>query len=229
MKKNNFYFGLITGAIIIALIISLSALGVYFYNKIANPSSGTANLYSNNDKESSPADIKVDLADHIRGDFDAPVTIVEYSDFQCPYCFRFGQTMEQIMEEYPNDVRWVYRHFPLSSSHPYAQKAAEASECAADQNKFWQYHDQLFSNQSQISPSFLPKIAQTLDLDMDQFSQCLDSGKYSAKVKADYQEGLGLGVEGTPGNFINGEPIGGALPYEQIKEMIDNLLSNLEK
>lgn len=168
--------------------------------------------------------INVSENDHIRGNKNAPVTIIEFSDFQCPYCSNFHETMKQVVENYPNDVRWVYKHFPLDSIHPYARKAAEASECAADQDKFWEYTDELFKNQSNISPEYFSRVAKSVGLNTSQFDECLDSEKYKSKVNNDYQQGIQAGVRGTPGNFINGQSVPSALPYEQIKSMIDGLL-----
>jgi len=110
---------------------------------------------------------------HVKGNENAPITIVEYSDFQCPYCSRFHSDMNQIMSEYPNDVKWVYKHFPLDSIHPVARKAAEASECAADQDAFWEYADELYDRQSILKESELTTIAQDIKLNMGEFNECL--------------------------------------------------------
>lgn len=169
-------------------------------------------------------DVEVNESDHIRGDVNAPVTIVEWSDFQCPYCSRFHDTMKQVMDNYEGQVRWVYKHFPLDSIHSEAGSAAEASECAGDQDKFWEYTDYLFDNQQSISSSYLKTAAEEIGLNTSEFNTCLDSGKYSDRVESDYQEGINTGVKGTPGNFINGQSVPGAVPYEQITATIDSLL-----
>jgi len=132
--------------------------------------------------------------------------------------------MKQVLSEYGDDVRWVYKHFPLDQLHPVARKAAEASECAAEQDKFWEYADLLYENQSDITTAGLSDMAQQLGLDTAVFDSCLDSGKYAGKVEADYQEGIQAGVRGTPGNFINGQVLAGAQPFENIKSMIDSIL-----
>ncbi|MFH1598514.1 MAG: thioredoxin domain-containing protein [Patescibacteria group bacterium] len=170
-------------------------------------------------------DVEVTQDDHIRGDFNAPVTIVEYSDFQCPYCSKFHDTMKQVMANYPNDVRWIYKHFPLDSLHSYARDAAEASECAADQDKFWEYTDELFANQSSITPSYLKQAAKDMGLNTSQFDDCVDSDKYASKVDGDFQGGGNVGVSGTPGNIINGQLVPGALPYDQMQSLIDSILN----
>ncbi len=168
---------------------------------------------------------RIDPGDHIKGNPEASITIVEFSDFECPYCVRFSQTMNQIIREYPSDVRWAYRHFPLSS-HLEARPAAEASECAAEQNKFWEFHDGLFENQEGLGNILYFELAKNLELDVEQFQYCFSSRKYKDKVESDYQAGIQNGVKGTPGNFINGTPLGGALPYERLKKMVDLLLKS---
>ena len=163
-------------------------------------------------------------SDHVRGDFNAPVTLVEFSDFECPFCERHYPTMNQIIGNYKGKVRLVYKHFPLSF-HPNAQKAAESSECAGEQGKFWEYHDKLFENQpGGFSTDKFKQWAVELKLNAKKFNDCFDSGKYASKVQADSQEGAQKGVNGTPATFINGQLVSGAVPYEQFKQIIDSLL-----
>lgn len=168
--------------------------------------------------------------DHIRGNSQALVTIVEYSDFQCPFCQSFHPTVKQVLENYPDKVRWVYKHFPLDQIHPQARPAAEASECIWEQKGnegFWQFADLLFENQSRLREALYKELAGNLDLNMDQFNNCISSRKYKDKVETDYQEGIKAGVTGTPGNFVNGEPVSGAVPYETLKTAVENALANL--
>lgn len=167
--------------------------------------------------------------DHIRGDKNAPVTLITYSDFECPFCERFTPTVDQVMAEYKGKVRLVYRHFPLSF-HPQAEPAAEASECAAEQNKFWEFHDKMFANQASLSATYYPQVAKELGLNVTKFNDCLSSDRMLAKVRAQYQGGATAGVNGTPGSFVvskNGTvtPIRGALPFESVKPMIDAALA----
>ncbi|KKS64312.1 MAG: hypothetical protein UY14_C0040G0007 [Parcubacteria group bacterium GW2011_GWA1_47_9] len=162
--------------------------------------------------------------DHIRGNFSAPVTLVEFSDFQCPFCERIGPTVNKILNDYPDEVRLVYKNFPLSF-HQYGQQAAEASECASEQGKFWEYHDKLFANQSDFSVENFKKWAKDLNLDSGKFNLCLDSGKYSGKVKSDFDEGTRKGVNGTPTIFVNGQAVVGAQPFEVFKRAIDGALA----
>ncbi len=164
-------------------------------------------------------------ANHIRGAFNAPITLVEFSDFECPFCARHYPTLKKILNDYQGKVRLVYKHFPLSF-HPNGQKAAEASECADEQGKFWEYHDKLFENlaASGYSLSNFKQWAKDLGLNSGKFDECLESGKYTQKVQADFQEGSQKGVTGTPATFINGQMISGALPYESFKQAVDSIL-----
>ena len=166
--------------------------------------------------------------DHIRGNKDAKITIIEYSDIQCPYCARFHPTMQQVMTDYTDSVRWVYRHFPLSF-HPEAIPAANAAECAAEQDKFWEYLDTLVENQGSLGKEYYAKVAADLKLNTTQWQDCFDSSKYQDKIEAQAQAGGAAGVSGTPGSFVidangNAIPIKGALPYDSVKAAIDSVL-----
>jgi len=160
-----------------------------------------------------------------RGPKDAKITIVEFSDFECPYCGAAHDTVEQVMTTYAGKVRLVYRQFPLSF-HPHAAKAAEASLCAADQGKFWEYHDVLFKNQKKLEPTELKAHASEVGLDGQKFGQCLDSGDKKKAVDADQQAGLAAGVGGTPAFFINGIFLNGAQPIDEFKKVIDAELAS---
>lgn len=170
----------------------------------------------------------VSATDHIRGDKGAQVTLVEYSDFQCPYCQRFHPTMVQLMNEYKGKVRWVYRHFPLSF-HPNALPAANASECANEQGKFWEFADELFANQSSESDAFYSQTAVKLGLNKAKFDSCYSAKKYQSVITADQASGNAAGITGTPGTIIIGKDgktqlVPGAVPYEQLKQMVDAAL-----
>lgn len=158
-----------------------------------------------------------------KGPQDAKVTLIEVSEFQCPYCSRHNPTMERIMEEYAGQVRRVWVHFPLISIHPNAMKASEAVECAGEQNKdkFWELHDKIFVNQKAIAVDDIKGYAKEIGLDTAKFNDCLDSGKYTAKVQQQTQAGQAAGVSGTPGTFVNGELVKGAYPFETFKQLID--------
>jgi protein-disulfide isomerase len=155
------------------------------------------------------------------GPEDAPVTVVEFADFQCPYCSRLAKTLKGVLDNYGTKVRLVFRQFPLSEVHPNAESAAEASLCAADQGRFWEMHDLLYESPGQLNPSDLSAKAANLKLDMQSFNQCVSSRKYANKVQQDFYEGIKLGIAGTPVVFVNGRFFSGALPLEDISRIID--------
>ncbi len=164
-----------------------------------------------------------------QGPKDAPVTIVEFSDFQCPYCSRVIGTLKEVVRLYPQQVRLAFRDFPIASLHPKAQKAAEAARCAGEQGKFWEYHDILFESQAQATTADFKRFAGQLKLDAGRFAACLDSGKHAAAVAADVQEGTRLGITGTPTFFINGRLVVGALPLETFQRLIERELRRASK
>jgi len=156
---------------------------------------------------------------------DGVVTIVEFSDFECPFCARVQPTLKQVKDIYGDKVEIVYKHFPLSF-HPNAQKAGEASECARDQGKFWEYHDILFANQDRLSVANLKQYAVQLGLDTTKFNECLDSNQKAAIVLKDMAEGQAAGISGTPGFLINGELLTGAQPLAAFQAVIDRKLQD---
>ena len=164
-----------------------------------------------------------------QGPKDAPVTIVEFSDFQCPYCSRVVGTLKEVLRLYPKQVRLAFRDFPIPSLHPKAPKAAEAARCAGERGKFWEYHDLLFESQAQATTADFKRFAEQLKLDANSFATCLDSGKHAAAVAADVQEGTRLGITGTPTFFINGRLIVGDLPLETFQKFIDRELRRSSK
>ena len=171
--------------------------------------------------------IELNSNDHILGDENAPVTIVEYSDFECSFCSKFYKdTIGQIKETYVDTgiVKFVYRHFPLSG-HSKAQKAAEASECAGEQGKFWEMHDLMFET-GLLTIDDLKQHAITLSLDTTIFNDCLDSGKYEEKVNADFSLGQQHGVSGTPASFVNGILVSGAQPFSKMQQTIEAELAS---
>lgn len=177
--------------------------------------------------------------DHMLGNPDATIIIVEYSDTECPFCKQFHTTMRKVMADYGKDgkVAWVYRHFPIDSLHPKARKEAEATECANElggSEKFWQYTNLLYdttTSNNSLDPAQLPIMAKTIGLDVKAFNACLSSGKYAAKVEADYQDAIGTGAKGTPSSIVVSKDgtktvVEGAQPYADLKNVIDAFLAN---
>ncbi len=164
-----------------------------------------------------------------KGPSAAPVQIVEFSDFQCPFCSRVVPTLDQVAKNYGEKVRIQFRQFPLHSIHPLAQKAAEAALCAHEQGKFWEMHDAMFGDQKSLEVQKLKETAGKLGLDSGQFASCLDTGKTAPQVQADLDLGMKLGVNSTPAVFINGRLISGAQPYEAMAKVIDQELASATK
>ena len=175
--------------------------------------------------------------DHVRGNPDAPIKIVEYSDTECPFCKRFHETMKQVVDEYGDTgkVAWVYRHFPLDQLHSKARKEAEALECAGAQggnDAFWKYTDRLYEvtqSNNRLDPTELPKIAEFVGLDLKTFNDCLASGTYAEHVANDLENAVATGGRGTPWSiFVAPDgtklPINGAQPYEAVKQLIETAL-----
>ena len=234
--------------LVILLIVASFLLGslytkVQYYEKggTAVAAAGTGNVAGTGtqpaaEPEEPSAPVNIDVTDYPRlGNKNAKVAIVEFTDYQCPFCERlFSDAFPKIKKEYidTGKVQYMVRDFPLFQIHPQAQKAAEAANCAKDQNKFWEMHDKLFSNQSALQIEDLKKYAGELGLNAGTFNSCLDSGKYTDKIKKDQTDGEGLGVRGTPasfigtinGNAVNGSQISGAVPFETFKATIDGLL-----
>jgi protein-disulfide isomerase len=153
-----------------------------------------------------------------RGPADAPITVVEFTDYECPFCKRHTtETYPLINANYGGEIRYVIRNFPLTSIHPHAQKAAEAAECAFDQGLFWEYHDKLFAESPDLQVDRLKQYAGEVGLDQAAFSQCLDSGQKRQLVEADFQDAVALGLRGTPGFFVNGRALYGAQPLRMFE------------
>ena len=239
-EERNPY--LIPASIIVAGVLVAFAL---FYSRSApgfpstgksgseKPANSEGNLSSPQAKNIRP----VGPDDHILGNPQAPVIIVEFSDLECPFCKSFHPTLKRLVEEFGKDgrVAWVYRHFPLDSLHPKARKEAEASECASElggDEKFWVYLDRLFEitpSNNNLDPARLPDIAQDIGLDRGAFEKCLGSGRYAERVARDLEDAMNSGGRGTPYSVLltkNGEaiPISGALPYAQIKSRVEEAL-----
>lgn len=188
-----------------------------------------------NDSTDAPADVlKITKDDHVLGNPNADVVVIEYSDPECPFCKQFHNTMTQVMSTYgkSGSLAWVYRHWPLDQLHPKARKESEALECANElggNTAFWQYTDKIFEitpSNNGLDASQLPAIASSIGLDTGKFNACLSSGKYASRVESDFESGITAGVKGTPYSIVYNQktgkqmPINGALPFEQVKAII---------
>ena len=161
----------------------------------------------------------------VRGNPKAKVMIVEFSDFQCPYCGGVQATLQSVLAKHPDTVALAYRDMPMSKIHPFARKAAEAARCAGEQRKFWEYHDLLFADQSKLNQDGLMDKARTLKLDEQQFESCLSGEKFKAQIQQDSQDGMRAGVSGTPGFFINGIFMSGSQPESAFENLVQEQLS----
>ncbi|MDD4271914.1 MAG: thioredoxin domain-containing protein [Patescibacteria group bacterium] len=189
----------------IFLIIAIAIVAVGFIFITRN------NQTTQNNQTAKP----VDQTDHVWGNPNAPVAMIVYSDFECPFCVKFSETMKQVEENFKDKVAITFRHYPLAG-HPDAEKAAEASECAAEQGKFWEMHDKLFAdNQAgRLSEEQFKQDAIDLGLNQEQFNQCLTGGKYKDKISQQKAEGDKAGATGTPTIFVNNNIYPGAYPFE---------------
>jgi len=165
--------------------------------------------------------------DPIKGPSDAPITIVEFSEFQCPYCHKARAVVNRILDTYKDKVRYTFRDFPLSF-HKMAPKAAEAANCAGEQGKYWEYNEYLFEHQSELAEDKLKDHAKAVGLNVDKFTTCLTSGKFADEIEKDINDGMAAGVSGTPAYFINGIFISGAQPFENFQKIIDEELTRLK-
>jgi protein-disulfide isomerase len=170
-------------------------------------------------------DVPLSDTDPSLGSARAPVTLIEFSDFQCPFCLRVAPTLKRIRQTYGDKVRIVWKDFPLTQIHPQAFKAGEAGHCAAEQGKFWEYHDQLFGNQQALMPDDLKKYAAASGMDAARFNACLDTSKHAELVRDGVAQGTRLGVNSTPTVFVNGRRVSGAQPYEVFTAVIDEELA----
>jgi protein-disulfide isomerase len=170
-------------------------------------------------------EVAIDANDPSLGSTSAPVTLIEFSDFQCPFCQRVSPTLKQVRATYGDKVRIVWKDFPLTQIHPQAFKAGEAAHCAGEQGKFWEFHDRMFANQQALQPADLKASAAALGLDSAKFDACLDTSKYAERVRNGVAEGSRLGVNSTPTIYVNGRLLSGAQPFEVFKSVIDEELS----
>ncbi|MDX1535500.1 MAG: DsbA family protein [Candidatus Spechtbacterales bacterium] len=240
-NKNNTNPYLVPMSIIIAG--GLIAMAVYFSggagtNNTADLAADLGKVNNNQQagtQQQNPEEVsyrEISQRDHIKGDRNAPVKIIEYSDTECPFCKRIHDTLQQVVDNYDGKVAWVYRHAPLEQLHQKAEREAQATECAYElggHDGFWAYLDRLMEitpSNDGLADSQLPQIATYVGLDRAEFQSCLDSGKYADYVQADLEDAMTAGLRGTPYSVVvapNGKtyPISGAQPYSAIKATID--------
>jgi protein-disulfide isomerase len=168
-----------------------------------------------------PPRVAVAAVGPAKGPADAPVTIIEFSDFQCPYCKRALPTLSQLLEKYPEKIRVVYRHLPLEGIHPRARPAAAASVCAEDQGRFWDYHDLVFENNRALEDADLESYAGRAGLDVESFKQCIADGRHRERIDADIEAATQAGITGTPAFVVNGIVMRGAKPLDDFAVVID--------
>src|SRR3989338_9559269 len=217
---KNFY---LPAAILIAAFVIGGSL-VYSANM---QKGGTGNTVNPPVIDGSRVEFTITEQDHIRGNPDAEVTLVEFSDLQCPFCRSFHPTVQQALEEYGDTIRWVYKHFPLDNIHPEARPAAEAAECVWKQKGdegFWAFADKVFEEQDRIGSTLYLGVVESLGMDIAKYDTCVSQRTYEDKVEQDYQQGLRAGVTGTPGSYVNGIPVKGAVPYATLKATIEQAL-----
>lgn len=233
--KTTFWMGLFLGFSVSSFIALLCVLMLVLGGKtsgsavaaapsqVAAAPSGAADAQQPTADAPSLPPAPVDPAkDHIIGSKNAKVTMIEYSDFECPFCGRHEPTIQQALKDFPKDVRLVYRHYPLSF-HPNAQKSAEASECAfklGGNDAFWKMHAKLFENNTALSLDLYNRLAKEIGLDQAKFKACVDSGETASIVAADEATGNNSGVNGTPATYINDTLVSGAVPYAQFKAQL---------
>ena len=221
IKKANLYVAV---ALFVAFGSGFGVAWTLFHD--ATPSSQVS-TQSPLQQAQRPSVVQIDIEGRpFIGPEDAPVTMVEFTDYECPFCGRhFRETMPELRREYEDVLKYVVLNFPISGIHRFAQQASEAAECAYDQGRFWEYHDLLFQNQGALDVESLKEHARDIDLDTDAFSTCLDSGAKAQLVLDDVQDGLSYGVSGTPTFFINGQILVGAQPFDSFQSLIDAALS----
>lgn len=242
--KVAFFLGLGGGLAIIftigffvLLYVILSGNDINILSRNSNSTKNTNKAAAVNTNTSVPqiTVVPVSSKDWVRGDRNAKVSIIEYSDIECPFCSRNHSIMKQVLEKYNGQVNWVFRHFPLVSLHPNAPKDAEAVECAGElggNDMFWKLLDKLFETASAkngVPPEELPDLAAQVGMKKEDFKKCLDSGKYASKVQASEEEAINAGAQGTPYSVIvsgskNLPVTGGAIPLTELSPMIDQML-----
>jgi protein-disulfide isomerase len=248
MKKTKLLTILITVTLFLTLVNLYSTIDLYgkvnsVTKKLATEPGTQPAPTANEPQQAARVQVSAD-DDPSLGPEDATVTVIEFSDFQCPYCAAAAGMHPQLVSQFKSSdptwepavpklkelakqgkIKFVYRDFPLSNRHPDAQKAAEAAECADEQAKFWEYHDKIFENQGALDVASLKRYAEDLGLNATKFNECLDSGRMTSEVQKDFRDGSSYGITGTPSFFVNGINLVGAQPYSAFKQLIEEELS----
>ena len=231
-KRSHFYSVLVVLAFAVGILVGYVAWGRGSTATAAVPAQAAAAQQPSGQVAEAPTaqpqftryDIPTEGYPSLGPD-DAPITIVEFSDFQCPFCRRFhDETYQALLDAYPNQIRFVYRNLPLTSIHPAAMPTAIASLCANDQGAYWDFHEKLFSSETLDEPTFI-QYAADLNLNVDEFTACLSSGKHDDFIQKDMDFSLNLGVQSTPTFFVNGLAIVGAQPLSSFQQLIDKELA----
>lgn len=234
-KKRSIIATAVT--LVVLLFVGWFAWRVYYYadlirsGKVPTSELGFGERQSINDQIASmplpEGEINPDTeGEPSLGSPDAKVTIVEFADFGCPYSRESSHVVRALANKYGDRLHYVYRDFPVVELHPRARQAAQAAECARDQGRFWQFHDKLFQNQSRLSQSQFLQYASQINLDTDEFSDCINSEKHMDEIQEDYEAGVAAGVRGTPTFFINGIRIPGSIPEDTMEILIERLLED---
>lgn len=230
-KRSHFYAGVSVFTFLAGILI-----GYVIWGSGLLPGLGSASLTANQaggpvveaPVSAEPEYVRYDVpteGHYSIGPADAPITIVEFSDYQCPFCRRWhDEVYNDLLEAYPGKIRLVYRHLPLTTIHPDAFSAAEAALCAGEQNAYWQFHEKLFSNE-RLGIAIYLQYAQELNLNATSFESCINNGKYQPTVQADIDFAVSLGVRSTPTFFVNGLAIVGAQPLDVFRQVIDQELA----
>ncbi len=231
LRKLSPYLTVVTVALLVVLLLQMNTLsntlegltGSVVADEDSEDTAAAAPA-EEEEEETDPVEVNIEDDSILWGDPDtAKVLIVEFSDFQCPYCAKGAETMDALKETYGEDIAIVFKDFPLSF-HSYAQISAEAAECADEQGEFAAYHDMLFTNQDALDESSLISYADELGLDTTTFTECLNTNAMAEEVDGDYNDGLAAGVRGTPGFIVNGELVSGAQPESVFVSIIDEYI-----
>lgn len=216
-------------------VIAAFALGIligyFIWGFEANPQDQVIEVPAANEAPPAQEAARIDVPTEgfpSEGPDDAPIVIVEFSDFDCPFCTKWhNETYLPLLEEYPDQIKLVYRNFPLASLHPNAHLAAEAALCAGDQDRYWDYHEALFESKYGSSEEAFKEYAVDLDLDTATFNECLETRQYEDFVRADMDYARSIGVQSTPTFYVNGQPVIGAQPIQVFRQIIELELAKL--